>query len=417
MARVKKEKESTSKNADTSVNELRSRKMSAVSSSNDSASERPNKLPRPPSQPQPQPHVEEEEEEEEVDEVVQRRNLRSRYLAVKNLLSAGGADDLARPDSDKFKTMIDEVENLHKKVRKPREQVADAEALLDITSSFVKCVKAQKNEGVTPSDFVSCLLRDFGSQGRATSSIDDSRNLILWKDIGLAVSQIFRKGTGCCTMLGPMSSELKKRKTVVRKKHVRPTDTSRPEELNNTTEEKTDTDKNMSTMFGILRKNRRVRLENLILDRISFAQTVENLFALSFLVKDGRAEITANENGHFVCPRNAPAAEAVSSGKVSYSHFVFRFDFKDWKLMLDSVGEAEELMPHRVQADTSPSSEFPADSENAVPEKAATTTPIRKLSRNRGLVLQEQTVVEESPESDENRSRAAYIRKGKRKII
>ncbi|KAL2923839.1 Non-structural maintenance of chromosomes element 4-like protein A [Bienertia sinuspersici] len=313
--------------------------------------------------------------------------------------------------------MIDEVESLHKKVRKPREQVADAEALLDITSSFVKSVKAQKNEGVSPSDFVSCLMRDFSQQVRGTGNEDDSTNLILWKDIGLAVSHIFRKGTGCCTMLGPMSSELKKRKTVVRRKHVKPTDTARPEELDNTKEEKTDTDKNMSTMFGILRKNRRVRLENLILNRSSFAQTVENLFALSFLVKDGRAEITANSNGHYVCPRNAPAAEAVASGKVSYSHFVFRFDFKDWKLMLDSVGEGEELMPHRAPADTSAQSELPVESENVNPEPTVTTTPIRKLSRNRGLVLQEQTVVEESPEYDDNRSRGACIRRGKRKII
>ncbi|KAM7500253.1 hypothetical protein LguiA_024667 [Lonicera macranthoides] len=354
---------------------------------------------------------------------IERRLLRSRYLAVKNLIS-DERDDISKVDSDKFKSIIDEVESLHEHVQKPREQVADAEALLDITNTLVTSVKAHGNEGVTPSDFVTCLLRDFAQQGGASSSTDEGSNSICWKDIGIAVSHIFRRGSGCCTMqvpyhqLGPMKTELKQRKTVVHRKRVRPSESARPEEIENVTEEKTDTDKNMSTMFEILRKNRKAKLENLVLNRNSFAQTVENLFSLSFLVKDGRAEITVDDKGcHLVSPRNAPAANAVASGEVSYSHFVFRFDFKDWKLMMASVGDEEVMMPHRNQVNTSSNFQQPDSSASRETQSPLPTTPIRKLSRNRGLVLQEQRVVEDSPPgSDDSEARAAAIRKGKRKL-
>lgn len=268
--------------------------------------------------------------------VIERRVLRSRYLAVKTFIDDDG-EDLSRADSEKFKSIINEVEILHQLVQKPREQVADAESLLDISNSLLNSVKAHNNEGLSPSDFITCLLRDFGSTGSA-------RDTVVWKDVGSAVSHRFRISSGSCTMVGPMDTELKQQKAVVRRKRVRQTESSHPEVVDDTIkEEKTDTDRNMSTMFEILKKNRSVRLERLVLNRNSFAETVENLFALSFLVKDGRAEITVNEKGcHQVSPRNALAANAVLSGEVSYSHLIFRFDFKDWKF--DFISEVSIKM-------------------------------------------------------------------------
>lgn len=335
----------------------------------------------------------------------ERRALRSRYLAVKNLIS-DEREDISRVDSDRFRSIITEVESLHEHVLKPREQVADAEALLDIANTLVTSVKSQSNDGVTPSDFVTALLRNFGQDGGA--NIDSARNMLSWSDVGLVVPHVFQKVPGCRTMIGPMNTEMKQRKAAVHRKRTRPTENTRPEELDREQEVKTDTDKNMSTMFDVLRRKTRVRLENLVLNRVSFAQTVENIFALSFLVKDGRAEISVNDSGqHLVSPRNAPAATSVASGNVSYNHFVFRFDFKDWKLMMITVVPGEELMPHRSGPSTSEPSH--GDSESGAP-----STPIRKLTRNRGLVTQEQSVVDDTPERDLSDREASLRQKGKR---
>lgn len=336
-----------------------------------------------------------------------RRVIRSQFLKLKTLIN-DKRDDLRDTQSDKFDTILDEFDKLHDQVEKPREQVADAEALLDLTRTLVGSVRSMANEGVTPSQFVTSLLIHY-PQGH--DSID-------WQKLGLAVSPIFLSVHGSSTMLGPMDNEFKQRKTVVRRnRDPRPIVTARPQQLDEAvTGEKTDTDKNMATMFDILRRMKRVQLENLIFNRKSFAQTVENLFALSFLVKDGRAEIILDENrSHYVSPKNAPAANLVSSKEVSYTHFVFRYDYKDWKMMMGMVPDGSELMPHRIQCCTTVSSQEEMHGDNSQP--ALAVTPIRKLSRNRGLVVHEEGVVEESPECDEeNDSRAGAIRRCKRKL-
>ncbi|CAN7018963.1 unnamed protein product [Brassica rapa subsp. trilocularis] len=346
-----------------------------------------------------------EEEEEREQGVSDRRVLRSQYLALINKIS-DSKDDLTSVDSDKFSRIFNEFENLHQKVQKPREQIADAEAFLDIANTMLSSVKSQSVNGVSPAEFVNALVNGFGQPSQRIDTDESAPVSIRWKDLGLAVCSTVLVSCGCSTMLGPMDTELKERKKAVYRKRTKPGEGVRPDEVDDTqSEEKTDTDKNMAIMFNVLRQKKRVRLENLVLNRRSFAQTVENLFALSFLSKDGRVEIIVDKNGsHFALPRNAPAANLVASGEVTYNHFVFRFDFKDWKLMSEMVPMGEELMPHRETAVASSSgpSDFPQDSQ---------TTPIRKLSRNRGLVVQEDTVVEDSPDVEGDGTRRRCKRK------
>lgn len=83
--------------------------------------------------------------------------------------------------------------------------------------------------------------------------------------------------------------------------------------------------------------------------------------------------------------------------------------------MKDLVPDGKELMPHRVQHSTVDGSQEEMDGDNSA--QALPVTPIRKISRNRGRVLQEESVVEESPEcDDEDTSREAAIRRCKRKL-
>ncbi|MCL7049397.1 hypothetical protein MKW94_019555 [Papaver nudicaule] len=150
-----------------------------------------------------------------------------------------------------------------------------------------------------------------------------------------------------------VEAKMKTRVSMKRKRSLM--EVEHPEDLNSaaaTEEKSTETDENIATMFEILKTRKKPeKVENVIMNRNSFAQTVENLFALSFLVKEGRAEVKVDGDGnHVVQLRNAPHTNVVESGVVQYKHFVFRIDYKDWKTMKDFVTAGDEVMPHRTPA-------------------------------------------------------------------
>ncbi|XP_023751579.1 non-structural maintenance of chromosomes element 4 homolog B-like [Lactuca sativa] len=316
----------------------------------------------------------------------QRRDLRSGYLSIQSYIR-GRRDEIAAANSKEFISIIDEVDGMHHLVNKPREQVSDAGALRDLASTLVTSIKVHNIGSVTPSLFVSSLISRFGKKKKKKRRITESGQ-ILWKDIGLHASPLFMTFQGPCSMLGHMNHDTQPPKVLVTRKRSRSSLKEKkvnvkPKEIKDTvSKEKTDTEKIIATMFDILKTNKKVCLGNIVLNRISFAQTVENLFALSFLVKDGRVLITVDEKGsHYVSPTNAPYARMITSGKVAYSQFMFKFGFVDWKLMKDSVGGGCELMPHRMKVDSCGGCELKPDLKEGN-SHGATITTIKMESRN-----------------------------------
>ncbi|KAG6429239.1 hypothetical protein SASPL_107284 [Salvia splendens] len=296
------------------------------------------------------------------------RTIRSCYREIENRIKEK-KDEIANATSNKFVSIMNQVEIIHTEVTKPREQVADAETLLGLTNILMDSVRSNTAVCATPPEFVSCLIKQFGLLKRH-KVLSDNSYTVSWLDIGSCVSPIFMSGSGCRTMNGPMLTVLKQRKPVVRAKRARSLKRTHPEEFKIAVDLMSDTDRNIHVMFEVLKRRKKVRVETLILNRDSFSQTIENLFAMAFLVKDGRVHIYVNDTGaRVVAPRNGPSAEEIRTGVATNHQFIFRLDFNDWEEMKEYVPYEKEVMPQRYAFDISSCSAKSIDEDGiGIPE-------------------------------------------------
>ncbi|KAK4530148.1 hypothetical protein CCYA_CCYA03G1005 [Cyanidiococcus yangmingshanensis] len=120
-------------------------------------------------------------------------------------------------------------------------------------------------------------------------------------------------------------------------------------------QEQVRTDVEVKRMFDCMREHGPVELYDLVLDSTSFGRTVENIFHLSFLIRDGRVQLWRDDDRFMIKPlgrrgpeagrpdlENAGAAENTVQSLGAQT--VLRFDRQDWTALCQQRGEHPPLL-------------------------------------------------------------------------
>ncbi|KAK1837074.1 Nse4 C-terminal-domain-containing protein [Podospora conica] len=100
-----------------------------------------------------------------------------------------------------------------------------------------------------------------------------------------------------------------------------------------------------------LRKNGGIDLMRFVVNPKSFGQTVENLFYVSFLIKEGRVKLSFDDNGlpEIAPVRTGVGATAGSRNGAMRHQAIMSIDYATWRDVIDAFDIKEPIIPHRKE--------------------------------------------------------------------
>jgi hypothetical protein len=155
-----------------------------------------------------------------------------------------------------------------------------------------------------------------------------------------------------------------------------------------------ETDARMAAMYGALleKGDAGARVVAAVLDHSSFATTVENLFALSFLVRDQQVAVSDAQGGLVAVAVGRGVPPAVAAARAPDGdpgapprQFVLAYTMEDWEAWKRAVGEGECLMAGaEVGGDVGAPSPPPPPPSRSRPRHESPPPDARKRARRRG---------------------------------
>ncbi|PNP50051.1 hypothetical protein THARTR1_09236 [Trichoderma harzianum] len=309
------------------------------------------------------------------------------------------SEEYLQGDSHGLHETILRANELSKQVRQTTEATIDSRLLgLDVDDFISKCIAYMRNGGGITSD-QSLDLSSTQRQRRRTihdrsndndnDDVGDEGDMMNWAHLGrFACLPYIRRPALPGFLLGPLSVEKKARKAAKRNAPFRPNSLTetRPEILNVDDLAKKENDltvicgKILQQLYKIqadtqqtvadlitddmdeeentrimhqhgLRSTGGIDLMRFVVNPKSFGQTIENLFYVSFLIRDGRVEIDFDEHGlPALAPVDRERDDTAAIRQATSKHqAILSMDMETWRDIIDTMGIKEPMIEHRQE--------------------------------------------------------------------
>ncbi|XP_022091752.1 non-structural maintenance of chromosomes element 4 homolog A-like [Acanthaster planci] len=306
----------------------------------------------------------------EADNHEKRRQLRQDY---RNLIAETqrNRQDLIQPESDGLKNTLDRADTLFTQVTKSkcsREAALDAQLMVLVSSLGHEQAQKLHSDFHTfdPSEFAEKLITFMGDR-RIRNEEGERRNVPFpkegWSKLGRAAKSCFRRAPAFHFMLGSFErgeAPVKTRKqSAARQKEKDSGPAVVPKQVQSMGKSHQEvTTEEVERMLGILHQVTNfdqedqsevepVSLFEFVINPHSFSETVENIFHLSFLVKDGHAEVRLDDDRLPIIIPTTPYVEGQTNEQVDRKQVMISLDMQQWKEIVNVFEIKEPLIPRR----------------------------------------------------------------------
>ncbi|KAI9500492.1 Nse4 C-terminal-domain-containing protein [Coemansia spiralis] len=277
--------------------------------------------------------------------IAERRRLRSKYrsllsdAATRKNEYLSGSTALLLEDLERSNALYDAVSN-------PAEGVLDSKFLL--ISADIGAQRAHQMR--LDSAAFDSLTTSTGCARRCTAHPTPTSSR--WRGSGPTGRP--RQAPRFSCIYGPLMAEAKERRPRVKRQPAKPPAASTQQSASIETMGESDVKKQENQTTRLVQKIHKIlaqvgpiNLFELVINPRSFAQSVENIFYVSFLIRDGKAFIDDESGQPMIEACEPPQQDDYLSG-LTKKQLIFSLDVGTWREIIDAYAIADSVIPQRV---------------------------------------------------------------------